>query len=149
MKRPSAAAVLLLGLSISAAAGPHAAAAPDPSKTALLIVDIQNFYFPGGRLPLVGPAEAALQARRVLDACRAFNELVLALIFIAMVGLGPFAGALALALHTTGVLGRLFAQAIDNAARAPALRGHQARPCYALDCWIATMLDGRSAVEPG
>ena len=71
MKRSSAAAFLLLGLSISAAAGPQAAAAPDPSKTALLIVDIQNFYFPGGRLPLVGPAEAALQAKKVLAACRA------------------------------------------------------------------------------
>jgi phosphonate transport system permease protein len=35
-------------------------------------------------------------------------------------GLGPFAGTLALALHTTGVLGRLFAEAIENAPQGPA-----------------------------
>ncbi|MDO9073284.1 MAG: ABC transporter permease subunit, partial [Rubrivivax sp.] len=35
-------------------------------------------------------------------------------------GLGPFAGTLALALHTTGVLGRLFAEALENAPAGPA-----------------------------
>ena len=35
-------------------------------------------------------------------------------------GLGPFAGTLALGLHTTGVLGRLFAEAIENAPPGPA-----------------------------
>ena len=34
-------------------------------------------------------------------------------------GLGPFAGTLALAVHTTGVLGRLFADAIENGQRLP------------------------------
>lgn len=39
-----------------------------PSSTpALIIVDIQNFYFAGGRLPLVGSEEASLKARRVLE----------------------------------------------------------------------------------
>ena len=37
---------------------------------ALLIIDIQNFYFEGGSLPLTGPVEAAKQARRVLDRFR-------------------------------------------------------------------------------
>jgi phosphonate transport system permease protein len=41
-------------------------------------------------------------------------------------GLGPMAGTLALALHTTGVLGRLFAEALENAPPGPAqaLRAH-------------------------
>jgi nicotinamidase-related amidase len=38
---------------------------------ALLVIDIQNFYFEGGLLPLTRPVEAAEQARRVLDAFRA------------------------------------------------------------------------------
>ncbi len=36
-------------------------------NTALLIVDIQNDYFPGGKMPLAGPVEAARQAARLLD----------------------------------------------------------------------------------
>lgn len=39
--------------------------------TALLVIDIQNFYFEGGLIPLARPVEAAEQARRVLDAFRA------------------------------------------------------------------------------
>jgi nicotinamidase-related amidase len=43
---------------------------------ALVIVDIQNDYFPGGAHPLVGPEDAASAARRVLDACRDRGEAV-------------------------------------------------------------------------
>ncbi len=39
--------------------------------TALLIIDIQDFYFPGGKVPLVEPEAAAANARRVLAAFRA------------------------------------------------------------------------------
>jgi len=39
--------------------------------TALLVIDIQNFYFDGGLVPLTGSVEAGDQARRVLDAFRA------------------------------------------------------------------------------
>jgi nicotinamidase-related amidase len=39
--------------------------------TALLVIDIQNFYFDGGSLPLTGSVAAAAQARRVLDVFRA------------------------------------------------------------------------------
>jgi len=49
--------------------------------------------------------------RRLLDACRAINEMVFALIFVVAVGLGPFAGVLALWVHTTGILGKLFSEA--------------------------------------
>jgi nicotinamidase-related amidase len=36
-------------------------------KSALLLIDIQNFYFPGGKLPLVGPELAAQNAAKLLD----------------------------------------------------------------------------------
>ena len=44
----------------------------------------------------------------------------LATLMVLAAGLGPFAGTLALALHTTGVLGRLFAEALENTPAAPA-----------------------------
>lgn len=52
--------------------------------------------------------------RRVLDACRSINEMVFALLFVVAVGLGPFAGVLALWVHTTGVLAKLFSEAVET-----------------------------------
>jgi len=49
----------------------------------------------------------------VMDACRAINEMVFAMLFIVAVGLGPFAGVLALAVHTTGTLAKLFSEAVE------------------------------------
>jgi phosphonate transport system permease protein len=63
---------------------------------------------------------AKLAARLVLNALRSIPELVFAALMVIAAGLGPFAGTLALALHTTGVLGRLFAEALENAPREPA-----------------------------
>ncbi|ENR4996668.1 phosphate/phosphonate ABC transporter permease [Enterobacter roggenkampii] len=40
--------------------------------------------------------------RRLMDACRAINEMVFAMLFVVAVGLGPFAGVMALFIHTTG-----------------------------------------------
>ena len=51
--------------------------------------------------------------RRIMDACRAINEMVFAMLFIVAVGLGPFAGVLALAVHTTGTLAKLFSEAVE------------------------------------
>jgi len=51
--------------------------------------------------------------RRLMDACRAINEMVFAMLFIVAVGLGPFAGVMALWVHTTGVLSKLFAEAVE------------------------------------
>ena len=56
----------------------------------------------------------------LLNVLRSVPELVWATITALAVGLGPFAGALALALHTAGVLGRLYAEALQNAPAAPA-----------------------------
>lgn len=53
-------------------------------------------------------------ARRTLDFCRGFNEFVMALIFVAVIGLGPYAGVLALAIHTFGILGKVFSEAIEQ-----------------------------------
>lgn len=67
----------------------------------------------------VVPHWVAFPIRRMMDACRAINELVFALIFIAAVGLGPFAGVLALFIHTTGVVAKLFSEAVEAIDPAP------------------------------
>lgn len=59
-------------------------------------------------------------ARFVLNLLRSVPELVWATLMVLAAGLGPFAGTLALALHTTGVLGRLFAEALENSPPTPA-----------------------------
>ena len=51
--------------------------------------------------------------RRLMDACRAINEMVFAMLFVVAVGLGPFAGVLALWVHTTGILAKLFSEAVE------------------------------------
>jgi len=51
--------------------------------------------------------------RRFLDAFRAINEMVFAMLFVVAVGLGPFAGVLALWVHTTGTLAKLFSEAVE------------------------------------
>lgn len=58
-------------------------------------------------------------ARFVLNLLRSVPELVWAALMVLAAGLGPFAGTLALALHTTGVLGRLFAETLENVPAAP------------------------------
>jgi phosphonate transport system permease protein len=69
-------------------------------------------------------------ARSLLNGLRSVPELVWASLMVLAAGLGPFAGTLALALHTTGVLGRLFAESLENAAPGPeiALRDLGAGP---------------------
>lgn len=51
--------------------------------------------------------------RRLMDASRAINEMVFAMLFVVAVGLGPFAGVLALWVHTTGILAKLFSEAVE------------------------------------
>jgi len=52
-------------------------------------------------------------ARRSMDVLRAVNEFVFALMFVTAVGLGPFAGMLALGIHTGGVLGKLLSETVE------------------------------------
>jgi phosphonate transport system permease protein len=61
----------------------------------------------------VAPMWVYQPVRRIMDACRAINEMVFAMLFIVAVGLGPFAGVLALFIHTTGTLAKLFAEAVE------------------------------------
>jgi phosphonate transport system permease protein len=68
-----------------------------------------------GRVTLVREA-----ARLVLNVLRSIPELVWAAMLVIAAGLGPFPGTLALAVHTTGVLGRLYADALENLPPAPA-----------------------------
>jgi phosphonate transport system permease protein len=65
------------------------------------------------------PARGRSATRLILNALRSIPELVWASLLLISAGLGPFAGTLALAFHTTGVLGRLFAEAIENAPPGP------------------------------
>ena len=50
----------------------------------------------------------------ILSCIRVFPELIMALLFIKSVGLGPFAGILALGFHSIGMLGKLFGESIEN-----------------------------------
>ena len=52
--------------------------------------------------------------RSSFNVFRGVSEFVYALIFVAMVGLGPFPGVLALAIHTAGALGKYFSETIEN-----------------------------------
>jgi phosphonate transport system permease protein len=57
--------------------------------------------------------------RRVMDAFRSINEMVFAMLFVVAVGLGPFAGVMALFIGTTGVLAKLFAEAVEAIDNGP------------------------------
>ena len=72
-------------------------------------------------LPAAGRFGAPMRVatRALLNVLRSVPELVWASILLVAAGLGPFAGTLALAAHTSGVLGRLFADALENTALLP------------------------------
>ena len=70
---------------------------------------------PASKTHAADPAWFKGATRLLLNALRSIPELVWAALLLIAAGLGPLAGTLALALHTTGVLGRLFAESIENA----------------------------------
>ena len=57
--------------------------------------------------------------RRSLEFCRTVPDIVFALIFVAAFGLGALPGVLAIAIHTTGALGKLFTEVVENIDMAP------------------------------
>jgi phosphonate transport system permease protein len=87
----------------------------------------------------MAPQWVVQPVRRVMDACRAINEMVFAMLFIVAVGLGPFAGVLALWVHTTGVLAKLFAEAVEAIDPRPA-EGVRATGATGLDEIIYAVL---------
>ncbi len=88
----------------------------------------------------VSPRLIRLPIRQVFNAIRSVPELIVAVILIAVTGLGPWAGALAIGLHSIGTLGKLSSEAIENI---------DAGPIEAVDAaggrWISAM---RWAVLP-
>jgi phosphonate transport system permease protein len=61
----------------------------------------------------VAPQWIVQPVRRLMDSCRAINEIVFALFFVVAVGLGPFAGVMALFVHNTGVFSKLYSEAVE------------------------------------
>ena len=103
---------------------------PDVAWPALETFDIAIFGTVAGvcmALPLavlaagnVTPSRWLYYASRAtIGFTRAVPDLVWALFFVTAVGLGPFPGGLALAVHSIGMLGRLFAETIENMDMAP------------------------------
>jgi len=68
---------------------------------------------------LVRSPATVFVTRRTLEFCRTVPEIVFALIFVLAFGLGPLPGVLAIALHTTGALGKLFAEVVENIDNKP------------------------------
>ncbi|KNZ68311.1 phosphonate ABC transporter, inner membrane subunit [Thermincola ferriacetica] len=67
-----------------------------------------------GTLYWLGRWSVYYGSRFILNLCRGIPELLWALIFVVAVGLGPFPGVLALAAHSTGVLGKLYAEILES-----------------------------------
>ena len=63
---------------------------------------------------LMAPRWVALPARLALDAARSVHTLVFGLILVGIIGLGPMAGILAIALHSFGTYGKLYAESIET-----------------------------------
>lgn len=88
----------------------------------LLIAMMATLFGALGGLALCFPASRNLAGRfwiyflfrRLAEIARTVPEVVYALIFVVAFGVGPFAGFLALTIHTVGALGKLFAEANEN-----------------------------------
>ena len=91
---------------------------------------------PGRRLWISPAARHVVYwgSRSVLSVLRSIPELVWALLCIVAIGIGPFAGTIALGLHTTGVLGKLYADTMEEVRMQPveALRALGASPAQLL-----------------
>jgi phosphonate ABC transporter permease subunit PhnE len=76
------------------------------------------------------PAPLAWIARRVLDVARSIHTLVFGLLIVGIIGLGPMAGILAIALHSMGTWGKLYAESIETLDMRPieAVRATGASP---------------------
>jgi len=78
----------------------------------------------------VAPIWIQQPVRRVLDILRSVPDLVVGALFVVAVGLGPFAGVMALAVNTAGVLGKLFSESVESIEPGPveAVRATGAAP---------------------
>ena len=81
--------------------------------TALAVMLALPLGFLGAR-NIVPSAVFRFLTRRIFDGCRGLDQFIWALVFVRAVGLGPIAGILAIAVAETGILAKLFAEAIEN-----------------------------------
>ena len=61
----------------------------------------------------IAPMWIVQPTRRLMDVFRATNEIVFAMLFVVAVGLGPFAGVMAIFIHNTGIIAKLFSEAVE------------------------------------
>jgi phosphonate transport system permease protein len=61
----------------------------------------------------IAPAWLVFATRRLMDASRAINDLVFAVLFVAVVGLGPLPGVMAIFVHNLGIISKLFSEAVE------------------------------------
>ena len=73
--RPRLVVLLIALISISVYAHAQSPRKMD-ARTSLLIIDVQEFYFPGGAIPLDGPEAASRNVARLLEKFRAENRMV-------------------------------------------------------------------------
>lgn len=101
--------------------------------TALAVVLSFPFGFLAARNTAPHPVVYQI-ARGILNALRAIPELIMGIIFVAAVGFGALPGVLALGLHSVGMVGKFFAEAIEHADEAPieAARAAGATPLQVL-----------------
>ena len=98
----------------------------------------------------LAPTPIFVVCRAVLAASRAFHEVIVAILLVAMFGFGPFAGALTLAFATVGFVGKLLAEEIEgaDAAQLDAIRSTGASwaqtVAYAVQPQVAPRLLGLS-----
>ncbi len=69
---------------------------------------------PFGFLAARNMSKLANLGKWILNGIRAFPEIMLAIIFVAAVGMGPYAGVLAVGIHSIGMLGKLYAEVIES-----------------------------------
>ena len=67
----------------------------------------------------IAPWRIVQPVRRIMNATRAINEIVFAILFVAAVGLGPFAGVMAVFIHNLGIISKLFSEAVEAIAPRP------------------------------
>jgi len=107
--------------------------------TLLAVIGGLALAVPASKTHPEDPARWRGASRLVLNMLRSIPELVWAALLLISAGLGPLAGTLALALHTTGVLGRLFAETIENAGSGPAFALRTRGISEAKIFWYATL----------
>lgn len=84
--------------------------------TGAIFAFVLNFFAAENTSPSPWPR---FTVRRLLEFARTVPGIVFALIFVIAFGLGPMAGVLAIAIHSTGALGKLFSEIVENADMKP------------------------------